>query len=91
LLAGLNQNIEGFTKIFQDPGFVFGIRTPNNIEVATGVPKEAAETGVWTWQETVKNKKVTCSGRYLVMWQLVNEKRSIRSELYVTTGLQQRN
>lgn len=91
LLAGLNQDIEGFTKIFQDPCFVFGLRTPNNIEVATGVPKEATETGVWTWQETVKNKKVTYSGRYLVMWQLVNEKRSIRSELYVTTGLQQRN
>jgi hypothetical protein len=81
LWAGLDQNIQGFTKIFQDPGFVFGLRTPNNIEVATGGPKEAAETGVWTWQETVKNHEVTYSGRFLVMWQLVNGKWSLRSEL----------
>jgi hypothetical protein len=59
LWAGLDQNIEGFTKIFQDPSFVFGLRTPNNIEVATGGPKEAAETVDWTWQETVKNQDVT--------------------------------
>jgi hypothetical protein len=91
LWAGLEQNIQGFSKIFQDPSFVFGLRTPNNIEVATGGPKEAAETGVWTWQETVKNQEVTYSGRYLVMWQLVNGKWSIRSDLYLTTGLQQRN
>jgi len=46
LWAALDQNIQGFTKIFQDPGFVFGLRTPNNIEMATGGSKEAAETGV---------------------------------------------
>lgn len=91
LLAGLDQNIQGFTKIFQEPGFVFGLRTPNNIVVVTGGLKEAAVTKVWTWQETVKNQEVTYTGRYIVMWQLVNGKWSIRSELYVTTGLQQRN
>lgn len=40
LWADLDQNIEGFTKIFNDLGFVAGLRTPNNIGVATGSQRE---------------------------------------------------
>ncbi|MGH8397321.1 MAG: nuclear transport factor 2 family protein [Gammaproteobacteria bacterium] len=86
LWVGRDKNIEGFAKIFEDPNFVSGLRTPDKVEVATGGPKEAAETGVWEWRERVNSQVLTYSGRYLVMWQLVNEKWRIRSELYVTTG-----
>lgn len=37
---------------------MFDLRTPNNIEMATGAPKEATESGIWTWQETDKNQDV---------------------------------
>ena len=86
LWVGRNKNVEGLAKIFKDPNFVSGRRTPNTIEVATGGPKEAAETGVWEWRGRAKNQVLTYGGRYLVMWQLVNGKWLIRSELYVTTS-----
>lgn len=86
LWVGRSKNIEGFAKIFNDPNFVSGHRTPDEIEVATGGPKEAAETGVWEWRERVKSQVLTYGGRYLVMWQLVNGRWLIRSELYVTTS-----
>ncbi|MFT5924175.1 MAG: hypothetical protein ACI9LE_001172 [Paraglaciecola sp.] len=50
--------MKALRKIFQDPSFVFDLRTPNNIEMATGAPKEATESGIWTWQETDKNQDV---------------------------------
>lgn len=86
LWVGRSKNIDGFAKIFKDPNFVSGRRTPDAIEVATGGPKEAAETGVWEWRERVTSQILTHGGRYLVMWQLVNGKWLIRSELYVTTS-----
>ncbi len=85
LWVGRDKNIKGFTEIFKGDSFVSGRRTPDNIEVATGGPKEAAEAGVWEWRERVKGQVLTYGGRYLVMWQLVSGKWLIRSELYVTT------
>ncbi len=86
LWVGRDKNIMGFAGIFKGDSFVSGHRTPDKIEVATGGPKEAAETGVWEWRERVKSQVLTYGGRYLVMWQLVNGKWLIRSELYVTTS-----
>jgi ketosteroid isomerase-like protein len=86
LWVGREKNIKGFAEIFKGNNFVSGRRTPNEIEVATGGPKEAAEAGVWEWRERVKGQVLTYGGRYLVMWQLVNGKWLIRSELYVTTS-----
>jgi ketosteroid isomerase-like protein len=86
LWAGRDANTRGFAKIFKDPNFVSGLRTPGKVEVATGGPKEAAETGVWQWRERVKSQVLTYSGPYLVMWQLANGQWRIRSELYVTTA-----
>ena len=86
LWVGRDQNVRGFTKIFNGNSFVSGRRTPDKIEVATGGPKEAAETGTWEWRERVKGQVLTYGGRYLVMWQLVNGKWRVRSELYVTTS-----
>lgn len=88
LWVGYDKNVEGFAGIFKDPSFVSGLRTPEKIEVATGGPKSAAETGIWEWRERVGGQVLTYSGRYLVMWNLVDERWRIRSELYVTTGLQ---
>ena len=84
--VGHDKNVEGFSNIFKDPNFVSGLRTPEKVEVATGGPKGAAETGVWEWRERVGGQLLTYSGRYLVMWKLADEKWRIRSELYVTTG-----
>ena len=86
LWVGRNKNIEGFSKIFSGPNFVSGCRTPDHIEVATGGPNEAAETGVWEWRERDKGQVLTYRGRYLVMWQKLNGQWRIRSELYATTG-----
>lgn len=84
--VGYDKNTKGFSDIFKDPSFVSGLRTPEKIDVATGGPKSAAETGVWEWRERVGGQILTYSGRYLVMWKLVDDKWLIRSELYVTTG-----
>ncbi len=84
--VGGDQNVEGFKEIFNGNRFVSGRRTPNRIEVATGGPKDAAETGIWQWRERAKGQVLTYGGRYLVMWQLVDGKWRIRSELYVTTS-----
>jgi len=86
LWVGRDQNVKGFAKIFDGNSFLSGRRTPDKIEVATGGPKEAAETGIWEWRERIKSQVLTYGGRYLVMWQLVNGKWRIRSELYVTTS-----
>lgn len=86
LWVGRRRNIEGFTGIFKDSNFVSGVRTPDRVDVATGGPKEAAETGVWKWRQRSGSQVLTYSGPYLVMWQLVDGKWLIRSELYVTTG-----
>ncbi len=86
LWVGRDKNVDGFSKIFKDPNFISGLRTADKVEVATGGPKEAAETGLWEWRERTKGQVLTYTGRYLVMWQSTNGKWLIRSELYVTTG-----
>lgn len=86
LWVGLDKNIDGFSKIFKDPNFVSGLRTPDKVEVASGGPKEAAESGIWEWRERAKGQVLTYTGRYLVMWKSTDGKWRIRSELYVTTG-----
>lgn len=86
LWVGRDKNIEGFSKIFSDPNFVSGCRTPDHVEVAVGGPNEAAETGVWEWRSRYKDQILTYRGRYLVMWQKLNGQWLIRSELYATTG-----
>lgn len=86
LWVGRDKNIEGFSKIFSDPNFVSGCRTPDHVEVATGGPNEAAEMGVWEWRSRDKGQELIYRGRYLVMWQKLNGQWRIRSELYATTG-----
>lgn len=86
LWVGRDRNIEGFAKIFHGGDFLSGIRTPERIEVATGGPREAAESGVWEWRMRKSGQVLTYRGRYLVMWQKMGLRWLIRSELYVTTG-----
>jgi hypothetical protein len=39
-----------YAAIFKSGNFISGLRTPERIEVATGGPREAAESGHWEWR-----------------------------------------
>ena len=86
LWVGRDENVEGYAEILRSPSFLSGLRSPERIEVATGGPLEAAESGRWKWRLRESGEVVTYLGRYLVMWQKVEDSWKIRSELYVITG-----
>jgi ketosteroid isomerase-like protein len=86
LWVGRAVNTADYAKMFASTSFVSGVRTPESIDVASGGPNEAAESGRWQWQSRKAEQLTTHSGRYLVMWQKVDGRWLIRSELYVTTG-----
>jgi ketosteroid isomerase-like protein len=86
LWVGRAVNTADYAKMFVGTSFVNGVRIPENVDVATGGPQEAAESGRWQWQTRKAGQIITHSGRYLVMWQKVGSRWLIRSELYVTTG-----
>lgn len=86
LWVGKEKNVAGFDELFKDPNFVSGLRVLESVEISTGGPKSAAELGRWEWRERVRGEVVTYSGRYLIMWNLVDSQWRIRSELYVSTG-----
>ena len=86
LWVGRAANTSDYAKMLAGTSFVSGVRTLEKVDVATGGPNEAAESGRWQWQTRNAQQVVTHSGRYLVMWQKVGARWLIRSELYVTTG-----
>ena len=86
LWMGKDKNVAGFDALFKDPNFVSGRRVLESVEISTGGTKSAAEVGRWEWRERVKGEVVTYSGRYLIMWNLIDSQWRIRSELYVSTG-----
>jgi ketosteroid isomerase-like protein len=86
LIVGREKSIAGFSKLFAGSDFVSGLRTPEKIDVATGGPLEAAESGVFEWQVRKSDEIVVSRGRYLIMWKKVDGRWKIRSELYVRTS-----
>jgi ketosteroid isomerase-like protein len=84
--VGRDENVEGYAEVLRGRSFLSGLRTPKRIEVATGGPLEAAESGLWKWRVRESGEVVVYRGRYLVMWQKVEGSWKIRSELYVITG-----
>ena len=86
LWVGKDKNVAGFDELFKDPNFVSGLRVLESVEISTGGSKSAAEVGKWEWRERVRGEVVTYSGRYLIMWNLIDSQWRIRSELYVSTG-----
>jgi ketosteroid isomerase-like protein len=86
LLVGREQIVAVFSKYLSSPNFVSGLRTPEKIEVTTGGPLEAAESGVFEWKSRKPDSTVIARGRYLIMWKKVEGRWKIRSELYVRTS-----
>ena len=86
LLAGREQLIAAFSKAFSGETFVSGLRTPVKIEVASGGPLEAAESGVFEWEREDSGALVIDRGRYLIMWKKIDGLWRIQSELYVQTS-----
>jgi hypothetical protein len=86
LTVGRDNIVARYAKTFKDGDFLFGLRTPQRIDVATGGGSDAAEVGTWKWKMRYLGQEITWSGRYLAMWQKVDGQWGIRSDLYVTTG-----
>lgn len=83
---GRDKIIERYAKIFQGGAFLAGVRKPERIDVATGGPGEAAESGAWEWRMRQSGQDLTYRGRYLAMWLKVGGHWFLRSDLYVTTA-----
>ena len=75
-----------YAAIFQGGNFISGLRTPERIEVATGGPQEAAESGHWEWRMRQAGQELFYRGRYLAMWRKVSGRWLLCSDLYVTTA-----
>jgi ketosteroid isomerase-like protein len=86
LTVGRDNIVARYAKTFKDGDFLFGLRTPQKIDVATGAGSDAAEVGIWKWKMRYLGQEITWSGRYLAMWQKVDGQWGLRSDLYVTTG-----
>ena len=86
LTAGHDNIVARYAKTFKDGDFLFGLRIPQRIDVATGGGSDAAEVGVWKWKRRSLGQEITWTGRYLAMWQKVDGHWGLRSDLYVTTG-----
>lgn len=86
LTAGHDNIVARYAKTFKDGDFLFGLRIPQRIDVATGGGSDAAEVGVWKWKRRHLGQEITWTGRYLAMWQKVDGHWGLRSDLYVTTG-----
>jgi ketosteroid isomerase-like protein len=86
LTVGHDKIVARYAKTFKSGGFLSGLRTPQRIEVIDGETPDAAEVGTWTWKMRYSGQDLTWSGRYLAMWQKVDGRWGLRSDLYVTTG-----
>jgi ketosteroid isomerase-like protein len=69
LTAGHDNIVARYAKTFKDGDFLFGLRIPQRIDVATGGGSDAAEVGVWKWKRRSLGQEITWTGRYLAMWQ----------------------
>jgi ketosteroid isomerase-like protein len=85
LTVGHDNIVARYAKTFKDGDFLFGLRTPQRIDVATAGGSDAAEIGIWKWKMHYLGQEITWSGRYLAMWQKVDGQWGLRSDLYVTT------
>ncbi|WP_130618608.1 nuclear transport factor 2 family protein [Dyella amyloliquefaciens] len=86
LVAGRDANIARTAKAFQNPGFLYGVRTPVIVQVNQEDGAGAAETGTWRWAYHRGGKDIEYQGRYLVGWRKVDGSWKVQSELYVQTG-----
>jgi ketosteroid isomerase-like protein len=84
--VGHDNIVARYAKTFKDGDFLFGLRTPQRIDVDPAGGTDAAEVGVWKWKMRSSGQEITWSGRYLAMWQKVDGNWGLRSDLYVTTG-----
>lgn len=85
LTVGHDNIVARYAKTLKDGDFLFGLRTPQRIDVAAGGGSDAAEVGTWKWKVHYLGQEITWSGRYLAMWQKVGGQWGLRSDLYVTT------
>lgn len=85
LTVGHDNIVARYAKTLKDGDFLFGLRTPQRIDVAAGRGSDAAEVGTWKWKVHYLGQEITWSGRYLAMWQKVGGQWGLRSDLYVTT------
>jgi len=86
LLVGRDENIVRQTKAFQNPEFLYGIRTPDSVQINQEDGMGAAETGTWRWAYHRGGKDIEYQGRYLIGWRKIDGNWKIQSELYVETG-----
>ena len=75
-----------YAAIFKSGNFISGLRAPERIEVATGGPREAAESGHWEWRMRQSGQELLYRGRYLAMWRKEGDRWLLCSDLYVTTA-----
>jgi ketosteroid isomerase-like protein len=73
-----------YAAIFQGGNFISGLRIPERIEVATGGPREDAESGHWEWRMRQSGQELFYRGRYLAMWRKVGGRWLLRSDLIFT-------
>jgi ketosteroid isomerase-like protein len=84
--VGRQEIMARYAAIFKGGNFISGLRTPERIEVATGGPREAAESGRWEWRMRQSGQELFYRGRYLAMWRKVGDRWLLCSDLYVTTA-----
>jgi ketosteroid isomerase-like protein len=86
LTVGHDSIVKRYARTFHDGVFLSGVRKPQQVEVGSGAPNDAAEAGTWEWRMRESGEVITWSGRYLAMWRKVDGQWRIVSDLYVTTG-----
>jgi hypothetical protein len=70
--VGHDNIVARYGKTFKDGDFLFGLRTPQRIDVDPAGGTDAAEVRVWKWKMRSSGQEITWSGRYLAMWQKVD-------------------
>ena len=86
LTVGRDNIVARYAKAFDNRDFIWGIRTPHRVDVATDGRSYAAEVGTWKWKMRSSGHVVTYEGRYLAMWHRVDETWRLQSDLYVETA-----
>ena len=86
LTVGRDNIVARYTKAFDNREFIWGIRTPHRVDVATDGRSYAAEVGTWKWKMRSSGHVVTYEGRYLAMWHRVDDTWRLQSDLYVETA-----
>jgi hypothetical protein len=62
LTVGHDNIVARYRKTFKDGDFLFGLRTPQRIDVDPAGGTDAAEVGVWKWKMRSSGQEITWSG-----------------------------